>query len=77
MYISRDYKIRKIKFCLLPNLINCSLDEIETRDAGPVHIGGVLALLLTKSLSHRQMEKQTFEESSRVYQISDEKMIRG
>ena len=38
------------------------------KDAGSVNIRGVLTFLFRKSLRHRQVEKQTKEESSRIYQ---------
>ena len=51
-----------------PDGVKRTVGEIEARDEGLVDIIGVMTLLFGKSLSHRQVEKQTEEESSTVYQ---------
>ena len=50
------------------DVVWCKIIQIEAIGGDSVNIRGVLPLLFWKSSSHRQVEKQTKEKSSIVYQ---------
>ena len=61
-------KYVKKKSRLPPDIVKRTVGEIEAVGGNLINIRGVLTLLFWKSSSNWQVEKQTKEESSRVYQ---------